>query len=365
MSDNKGIGEASIAIMMALVLFSIFLGGASLYLALPIESGVNPIVDEQDPVDTYNGNTTVAEQALDSVVAVQVKTNGQSSSQGTGFVYQTSSGQKYIITNQHVVQGGTEFYTVFREGEWVKASLVGMDLYTDIAVLKPEKTPSYADPLPLQTELPQRGQRVLTLGAPNNLRGTVTSGIVSGTERSMRTTQGFGIPDMIQTDAPLNPGNSGGPLITQQGEIVGVNRAREGENIGYAVSSRLAERVALSIIENGRHDNPLVGIRTVEINPSMDNASDVTPTDGIAVVQVMDDSPSSGKLQAANNSSIFTGDIIVKVDDERVQTNEDLSSYLLLETSPRDTVTFTVYRDNKRQTVQVTLGKRDDVPGDS
>lgn len=360
--------DGFIVLFIALFIVQTVVTGGVLYTVfLEYDTDGNSLVEQQNPVQTVptvEENTST--NALDSVVSIraQDETGGQIA-QGSGFVYESQSGESYIITNQHVVNGGTQFYTVYQDGEWSEMSLIGTDLYTDMAVLKPSTVPEYAEPLSLQTELPRRGQRVLALGSPNDLRGTVTGGIVSGTERSMSTARGFGIPDMIQTDAALNPGNSGGPLVTKQGEVVGVNRARQGENIGYALSSRLAERVANSIIEDGGHDNPLVGIRTTEINPSMENYSRVDPRNGLAVVETVQDSPAAGKLQASNNSSRFSGDIMVSIDGERLKTNEDLASYLLLQTEPGQDVDFTVFRDGVKKNVTVTLGDRPDVSGDS
>jgi S1-C subfamily serine protease len=306
--------------------------------------------------DKSSDLSTISGQALQSVVSITVLSDDKIISSGTGFVYTN----KYIITNQHVIDGNVdEVYITYRQGEYRKASIVGSDVYTDIAVLKPDNQPGYAKPLPLQEQLPNRGKKVVALGSPSNLQGTVTSGIVSGTERTTSAGK-FSIPDMIQTDAALNPGNSGGPLVSVNGDVVGMNRARQGDNIGFAISTRLFDRVATSIIENGKHENPYIGIQTVEINPIFQNQSRFPVNNGLIVVGASDETGAS-QVFNSGNASRLNGDIITEINGVKLNRNEDLSSYLLRETSPGDAVEFKIRRNDSIETKRFKLKQRPEI----
>lgn len=311
-----------------------------------------------------SGYSTLYNETIKSTVSVYAMNNESGpGSQGSGFVYDK---QGRIITNHHVVKNGETFYIQFSDGEWSKATLVGSDPYTDLAVLKVKDKPDYAVPLPLSKTLPHEGAKAFVIGSPTGLRGSITSGLVSGTERSMQTRAGFSIPDMIQTDAALNPGNSGGPLVNREGEVIGVNRARQGENIGFAISARMTDKIAKSLIEDGKHEHPLVGIRTVGLSPRIAQANNLSSTNGVLVTEVMGDSPADGNLQGANGTTVkmygdelpLGGDVIVALDGHEIANNEELASYLMLHKSPGEEVTVTVLRDGERVNETFELGKR-------
>lgn len=354
-SINKG-NILAILLCLAAIVFGV---GGFMY----VTSGDTPQPTFIEPasIDGSSSQTVnTTEAALDGVVSIHVKQDGQPTSQGSGFMYT----ENHIITNHHVIEGGDTFYVRYREGEWTKATLVGADVYTDIAVLEPEEKPEYAKPLPLREEPPARGTSVIALGAPSNLQGTVTHGVVSGTGRSMQTAKGFGIPDTIQTDAALNPGNSGGPLIaTEDSAVVGVNRARDGENIGFAISTRLADRVAQSLIEDGDHQHPYVGIRTVGLSPMVDGYDSVETDQGLIVTDVVEGTPAYESLETAENTSkheidVENSDIMLSIDGHELTSNEELANYLMRNKSPGDDVEVTVLRDGEKQTVTFELGTR-------
>ncbi|MFW6384163.1 MAG: S1C family serine protease [Halodesulfurarchaeum sp.] len=299
------------------------------------------------------------DRTADAVVQVRVGT-GVDGSQGSGFLYE---GQ-HVVTNEHVVGDASTVSIQFSDGVWRSATVVGTDAYTDLAVLRVESVPSGVDPLPVATEVPREGEPVAALGSPFGLRGTITHGIVSGVNRSMEVGEGYSIPDTIQTDAPINPGNSGGPLVSTDGTVVGVNRARGGDNVGFAVSAHVVERVVPELIQRGEFDHAYLGIRSVPVTPSTATANDLDRATGIAVVEVLSGGPADGRLQAGTteDGTVSGGDVIVAVDETPIRSHEELSRYLLLRTGSGEEVTFTVVRDGTRQTVTVRLGERPAAP---
>ena len=295
------------------------------------------------------------DRTADAVVKIRVgsPTGG---SQGSGFLYQ---GQ-HVVTNHHVVADAESVTVQFSDGVWRSASVVGTDVYTDLAVLRVESVPAGVDPLPVATDLPREGEPVAALGSPFGLRGTITHGIVSGINRSMEVGDGFSIPDTVQTDAPINPGNSGGPLVSMDGAVVGVNRARGGDNVGFAISAHVVHEVVPELIQRGKFEHAFVGIRSVPVTPSVATANGLDRATGIAVVEVLAEGPADGALRAGNTDegTVTDGDVIVAIDGTPVRTHEDLSRFLLLQADPGEVVTFTVVRDGTRQPVDVRLGER-------
>lgn len=328
-----------------------------------------PIITDGDA-----NKTELYTETIPSVVSVYaIDGEGSYTSQGSGFVYDDDG---HILTNDHVIQGGETFYVQYSNGDWARADLVGADAYTDVAVLDPEERPDDAEPLPTTDRIPEPGEQVIAIGSPHDLGGTVTSGIVSGTERSMQSPSGFTIPDTIQSDAALNPGNSGGPLIASNGEVLGLNRAEQGENIGFAVSMRLTERVAHGLIVEGEYNHPYVGIRSIGLDPHLADEYGVEFTRGVLVTEVMEGTPADGILKGGFDdvSEIepdggdedveefdempSDADIIVAIDGNEIRNNEAMSSYLMRMKSPGEEVEFTVLRDGERKTVTVELGER-------
>lgn len=311
-------------------------------------------------------HTELYENTIPSVVSIySVDDESNWSSQGSGFVYDEDG---HIVTNEHVVRDESVLYIQYSTGEWSTAELVGADVYTDLAVLEPDEQPEDVDPLPMTTRVPKPGESVIALGSPHDLAGTITSGIVSGVERSMRTENNFVIPDSIQTDAGLNPGNSGGPLVGSDGRVIGVNRAKQGDNIGFAVSSRLTVRVTESLIKDGQHDHSYVGIEGIGLTPQIAEANEYAGgTHGVMVTGVQSGTPADGVLRGADGEVVHDttgqtvpngGDVIVAVDDVEVRKNEDLSSYLMRETAPGEEVELTVLRDGEEITLVLELGHR-------
>ncbi len=310
-------------------------------------------ISEVSVVNSTLDSSTVAEDSLQSVVTIYSQTENEFQSQGSGFIYQ----DEYIMTNKHVVDDLDEHHIKYYNQEWTEAELVGYDDFTDLAILRPENIPNNKQSLQLKDEMPTRGTPVIALGSPNGLSGTVTTGIVSGTNRNMQTMTDFTIPDSIQTDAALNEGNSGGPLVSYNtGNVIGVNTATEGENIGFAVSSRLSDIVGQSLIETGNHNHSYVGIQTIELSPIVDFYDEVDVSSGLVVDNIAPESANTDVLYTDNDNE--HPDVIVGINGDDIATNEELTSYIMRNTTPGDIISLDVYRNGTVQSVDIELTNR-------
>lgn len=306
---------------------------------------------------------------IPSVVSVYV-TADRHGGAGSGFVYETTRRETgeteagHIVTNEHVVGTNDEVDIRFSDGDWRTGRVVGTDAYTDLAVVRVADRPEYARALSLASENPPPGRRVAVLGNPMGLDGSLTTGVVSGANRSMPTQEGFTIPDTVQTDAPINPGNSGGPLVTTDGAVVGVNRARSGDNIGFAISVEITARVVPALVENGSYQHSYLKIQTVDISPTVAVANRLDEPRGVLVVDVSL-GPASGALvgcrgtrQTNSRQVPVGGDVITHIDGQRIDSHEELMRYLLLETHPDETVTVDIIRSGTSLTEDITLAAR-------
>lgn len=337
-------------------------------------------------MSTQTDYSEVYREVMPSVVSIYVGTADETTlgrGAGSGFVYDSDG---HIVTNHHVVapmearrtRGGrpafepveaAEVEIRFSQGDWRIATVIGSDVHTDLAVVEVDTLPEYATPLPVATSSPDPGEPVAALGNPMGLDGSITSGIVSGSNRSMPTGGGFVLPDTVQTDAPINPGNSGGPLVTSDGVVVGVNRARQGDNIGFSVSPEIVGRVVPSLIEDGRHRHPYLKVSTLDVSPVIADANDLDEPQGILVVDVQL-GPSSGALiDCAKTTTVrgrevpVGGDVIVAIDGEPVNAHEELMRYLVASCTPGETVELTVLRDGTEQILDVELAERPEPGG--
>ncbi len=325
--------------------------------------GANPGTPREDPV---NGSVEepyvqVYQQTIDSVALVRVFSSLGRDGQGSAMVYD----DEHLVTNEHVVEGARDVEVRFARDDWRSAAIVGTDVYSDLGVLRVDDLPEYATPLGLVESDPPIGTRVVALGNPFGFGGSVTAGIVSGVDRSLPGPNDFQIPDAVQTDAPVNPGNSGGPLVDLNGEAVGVISQGGGQNLGFAISAGLIERVVPSLIQNGDYDHSYMGVRLVGVNPTIAEANDLPEVNGVLIVSVVSDGPSEGVLQGSPDESQLRGrdvpvggDVVVAMDGEPIPTQEALSTFLALETSPGDTIPVEVLRDGERTSVDLTLGNR-------
>jgi len=343
------------------------LGGATVAAALAgcitrsgddAENGTNPGSDSDAEPTADDPVTQVYRETIDSVVLVR---NDQGS--GTGFMIDES----HVVTNAHVVGEAAEAEIRFSEGQWTTGEVVGTDPHSDLAAIAVETVPESATPLSFIDGETEVGTDVAAIGNPFNFDGSVTAGIVSGVDRSIPSPTGFTIPDAIQTDAAVNPGNSGGPLMSMDGDVVAVINSGGGDNLGFGVSAPLAQRVIPELIETGSYEHSYMGVSFADVTPDIAEANGLNEPRGLLVDEVVGGGPSEGVLQPSAETQVVDdteipvgGDVMLSVGGEELLTTEDLGNYLALQTRPGDIITVTVLRDGSEQTVEVTLGTRPD-----
>jgi 2-alkenal reductase len=307
----------------------------------------------------------VYEQANPAVVYIIVPTVGS----GSGFVY---GPEGYIVTNNHVVDGGRSFEVVFATGERQAAEIVGTDVDSDLAVLKVAQLPEGITPLPLAAEEDLRvGQFVVAIGNPFGEQGSMSLGIVSGLGRSLPSQRedgsgsSYSLPEVIQTDAPINPGNSGGPLLNLNGEVVGINAAiasTTGTNsgVGFSIPVSVIRLVVPRLIEDGRYEYAYMGAG-FDAEVSLDELPvyGLPQTQGAYVISVTPGSPADeAGLVAANSNTGAGGDLVVAIDGQAINNFGDLNSYLVTHTTVGQTIELTVLRDGRQIVLPLTLGAR-------
>jgi S1-C subfamily serine protease len=283
---------------------------------------------------------------------------------GSGFVYD----EGHVLTNEHVVRGADRVEVRYSDDRWTTGAVTGSDAYTDLAVVAVEDRPETAAPLPVAgaDALPTPGQPVAAIGNPFGLAGSLTTGVVSGTDRSMSVSGGFAVPDVVQTDAPINPGNSGGPLVaaTEGYPVVGVNRAKSGDNIGFAVSARVVATVVPALVADGRYRHSYLQVRTLDVSPRVATANDLDRPRGVIVVDVREQ-PGGDRLRGCRRERRVDGtavpvggDVIVGVDGHPVRSHEELTRRLLTDTRPGEPVELEVLRRGGTRTLTVVPAER-------
>lgn len=305
--------------------------------------------------------TDMYETVADAVVSIQVYSGADRPASGSGFLIQGG----YIVTNEHVVASGDTVYVRYAGTDWREVTVAGTDIYSDLAVISANSVPTTADPLPWAELSPAIGTRVVAIGNPFGLSGSVSEGIVSGVDRTLRGENGFSIAAGIQTDAAVNPGNSGGPLVNLDGDVVGVINSGGGDNVGFAISAQLAKRVIPALVTTGSYEHPYMGIGLSNVSPLIAEANDLEQAAGVYVNEVRSEAPSDGVLEGSTGSKFvkgtevdYGGDVIRRLDGTPTPTRQDLAAYLALETSPGETMAVTVHRDGTEQRVDLTLGSR-------
>jgi 2-alkenal reductase len=335
----------------------------------PVVPAVAPLTDASD------ASLIALYHKLDpAVVAIRVLDSQGDVGLGSGFVIDTDG---HIVTNAHVVQGATEIEVDFANGMKVRGEVLGTDATADLAVVRVNVPADQLTPVTLgDSDLVQVGERVVAIGNPFGLNGTMTIGIVSGLGRTLTaqaTAPGggsFSAPDIIQTDAAINPGNSGGPLINMQGEVIGVNKALVSDTgvnsgIGFAVASNTVRRIAPALIKDGKFVYPYLGITsTDELSLADVEALKLPRSTGVYVTSVTPDGPAEKAglrvgTQPTSITGLFAGgDLIVAIDGRPVNVFADLLSYLVNHASVGQTVKLTVLRDGTQQDINLTLGAR-------
>lgn len=314
---------------------------------IPAAQGLDQLPAQQ----TDQPVVAVVKRASPAVVTViNVQQRGRAS--GSGVII---SGDGYVVTNNHVVEGQQSLTVIFADGSRRQARLVGTDPLNDLAVIR--VTGTIPGTLPLgNSDALQPGETVVAIGSPlGDYRNTVTVGVVSALNRSL----GGDSPEgLIQTDAAINNGNSGGPLINMRGEVIGINtlvvRSNNSgapvEGLGFSVPSNTVKTVSDQIIANGRVDHPYLGIGYTQIDPDVAALRDLPVQQGALLTDVQANGP-------AGKAGLRTGDIIVAISGVKLDASTSLRQ-LLLKYRPGQTVTIDVIRNGRPLAVNVSLGSR-------
>jgi S1-C subfamily serine protease len=296
---------------------------------------------------------------------------GYTEVQGSGFV-SNSTGQFVIVTNYHVVDGAANITVTFADGDAYSSEVVGSDPYADLAVLTSNAPQDEYKPLSIaNSSALSVGDPVLAIGTPYGLAGTVTSGIVSARGRTIAesATNGYVIADCIQTTTPINPGNSGGPLLNYEGEVVGITTAivSDSQGIGFAIPSNTILREIESLITNGSYNqHPWLGASGTDMTFGIAQAMNTSTTYGWLITQVTSGGPADkadlqrGTKQAQIAGQLVTigGDIVTAIDDAKIMNIDDLSTCLEEHTSPGQTISVEIVRNNETLILSLKLEAR-------
>jgi S1-C subfamily serine protease len=288
---------------------------------------------------------------------------------GSGFVIDKSG---HIITNYHVVKGADVVNVGFSNDEAVRANVVGVDATTDLAVLKVNTPPRGLTPLRFGHSTSVRvGDAVVAIGNPFGLERSMTSGIVSAIGRVLQAPNNLAIDNAIQTDAPINPGSSGGPLLNARGEVIGVNTqittdggAQGNVGVGFAVPVDTVRSVAAQILRIGRAEHAFLGVEATRLTEDIARLFGLTPKQGLLIDSIVPGSAADKAGLRAGTRGVIVGgeswrlggDIIVTVDGEQVRSPQRLHS-LLARKRPGGRMVIEVYRGDRKVKVNVKLGR--------
>lgn len=328
----------------------------------PSSPAANPPAQAETPARLEIQSTeihTAITQAVAKVGPAVVTVVGQAGSpfggesSGSGVIL---SADGYVLTNNHVIEGSGNHVIILANGEQRKASVVGADPFSDLAVLKAEgQMPAVAELG--NSDLLQPGETVIAIGSPlGSFKNTVTVGVISATGRSLDSGRGYLMEDLIQTDAAINQGNSGGPLVNLAGQVVGINTLilrGNGQSIveglGFAIPTNTVQAVTTKIYEKGYIARPYLGIRYQWIDPNLSGMYGLPVQWGVYISQVLPNSP-------AASAGLQPGDIITRIGEVTLD-GEHPYANALYRYEPGDTVALTVTRELREITVSVTLSE--------
>ena len=331
---------------------------------------INEIYRRSAPGVVQVTSTSVVGSAIDPFDPFAAPQEQTQESLGSGFVIDKAG---HIVTNYHVVAGAQHVDVSFSNNESMKAHVVGLDPSTDVAVLKVKARSRALTPLPLgNSDTVRVGNSVVAIGNPFGLDRTVTAGIVSALQRQIQAPNSYSIDHVIQTDAPINHGNSGGPLLNARGQVIGVNSqiqtggGSDGNvGIGFAIPINTVKTVAAQIIESGHVDHAFLGVTAQAIDPTLARIFRLPTTHGLLVEKV---EPQSGaakgglkggttQVTVAGQSYLLGGDVIVRADGRAVGSLSKLRE-IVSSKKPGDTIELQVFRGSKQITLTVTLGRQ-------
>ncbi len=326
---------------------------------ITVVTGPGPVTSQASPAEA------VAIAVGPSVVNVGVEGTrpgfgGRFQGEGSGVIL-TSDGM--IITNNHVVsendQPADTIQVTFATGETAPATIIGRDVLTDLAVIKVDRTGLPAATFIDDMSRVRIGEYAIAIGSPLGFENSVTMGVVSGLQREIAVPAAEGgqsLIDLIQTDAAISPGNSGGALVNSAGQVIGINVAylppgsTGAQNVGFAIQADLAVSVAQQLIETGRVSHAYMGVRPVTVTEALQEQFGLTRDSGVLLGQVDPGTP-------AARAGLVEGDIIIRLDDTLTETEADLFKFLR-EKRPGDVITVVVDRDGTELSLPLTLGER-------
>jgi len=331
----------------------------------PVANPVGAEADVTSLTAPEQHTVRIFERASPSVVFItrlsqsrmSLNATAQPSGTGSGFIWDDAG---HIVTNYHVVKGASGAKVTLADRTTWKAELVGAAPDRDIAVLKIEAPTSRLRPLPRGSSGKLLvGQHVYAIGNPFGLDHTLSTGVISGLDRQIKSMTGRPITGAIQTDAAINPGNSGGPLLDSAGRLIGINTAiyspsGASAGIGFAVPADAVNRVVPQLVRNGRYERPAIGVSIADARRVKEKGvliMEVSPGTGAATAGL------KGTQRDPKTGEIELGDIIVGLDGSTIENDGDLFE-ALDDRSVGDEVTLTIKRDGKREKVKVELGSR-------
>jgi len=385
----------SVMFIVAIVTASLFAGGLLGYLLnhLTLSGRINDLENElsnlQSTQNVINQNNTyilgenvslseLYEQVKNSVVMIKGMTLVSSGFyyyytqvQGSGFVY-NFTGETVIITNYHVVQDTINITITFVNGNGYTTTVLGSDPYADLAVLSTDAPQGECNPLEIvSSSTLEVGDPVIAIGNPYGLEGSMTTGIVSALGRTITEdmSASYPIANVIQTSAPINSGNSGGPLLNYQGQVVGITTAivTDSQGLGFAIPSSTILREIESLITTGSYNlHPWLGASGIDVSYEIAEAMGVDVTYGWLIVTVTSGGPAdeaglqggTEQVLVAGEYVTIGGDIIIAINGTRIRGMDDLSAFLEEYTSPDQTINVTIVRNGETMVIPVELGTR-------
>ena len=375
MLASRDCTKASASILLLLFVAGVLVGGLLIYFVSyrQVTNLNGQITNLQSAVSDLQGNQNTTYQTITilqngtsladiyndvraSVVLIQGETSN-GGVQGSGFVY-SFNGRTVVLTNYHVVQDTSGLSVTFHDGHGYSATVLGTDPYSDLAVISVSSDAPASEFKPLTIVSSSTlgvGEPVIAIGNPYGLVGSLTTGVVSATGRSITedTAGGYAIANIIQTSTPINPGNSGGPLLNAVGNVVGITTAivSDSQGLGFAIPSDTILREVSALTTAGSyHGHSYLGVRGTDMDYATAKQTGANVTYGWQISTIVSGGPSDGKLHV--------GDIIVAMDGQRIRNNDDLASYLEEHTLPGDNITLTVVRGKSQLDVTVILGTR-------
>lgn len=318
------------------------------------QSQIQEMLQKIEILQYINGSSQLAFPKIYDLLKQSVVLIISETGLGSGFVIDKKG---HIVSNYHVIEGAETIEVTFMDGTITKASIIGTDAYSDLAVIKVEAAPETFHPVVLgnSSELTV-GEPIVAMGNPFGLSGSITAGIVSQVGRELSAPGGYTIIDVIQVDAAINPGNSGGPLVNINGSVVGVNTAiisgsGTSSGVGFAIPADTVKRELPFLLETGEYKHPWIGISGLDVTTDIAEELGLQKVQGFLILEVLGDSP-------AAHFGLNVDDVIAEIDDNKVIKSSDLLVYLERNKRAGDWITLMLIRNGEEIQIQLELGAR-------